>query len=59
MAVKTSSIKEAEKRAYAGENESQDSQLVIDKYGFEYGIGTVSKSPNRETAQPAVESNTC
>lgn len=55
MVVKPSSVREAEKRAYAGENESQDSQLVIDKYGFEYGIGTVWKSANLETAQPAVE----
>lgn len=36
------SVTKAEERALAGENESQDSQLVLDEYMRAYGIGLVS-----------------
>jgi hypothetical protein len=44
MTIKQKSVKSAEERAYAGQNESQDSQALIEKYHNEHGIGTVRKA---------------
>ena len=41
MAGSTSNVR-AEERALAGNNESQDSQKVLDAYMMMYGIGLVS-----------------
>ncbi|KAK8058455.1 hypothetical protein PG994_008903 [Apiospora phragmitis] len=41
------SIVKAEERAYKGDNESQDSQLVIDQMHALHGIGQLSSSPMR------------
>ncbi|KAK3945788.1 DNA repair protein crb2 [Diplogelasinospora grovesii] len=39
------SIRKAEDKALAGDNESQDSQQVLDAYMETYGVGTMSTSP--------------
>lgn len=36
------SVVAAEKRALSGENESQDSQVILEKLMIEHGIGVVS-----------------
>ncbi|KAK7967171.1 uncharacterized protein PG986_001448 [Apiospora aurea] len=43
------SIAKAEERAYKGDNESQDSQLVMQNMHSLYGIGQLSSSPLRST----------
>jgi hypothetical protein len=42
MAALSKSSRQAEKRASGGNNESQDSQEVMDQYMMIYGIGIVS-----------------
>ncbi|KAI0123458.1 hypothetical protein BJ170DRAFT_641893 [Xylariales sp. AK1849] len=39
------SLPKAEQQAYQGENESQDSQLIFERYHHELGIGLLSSSP--------------
>ena len=38
----TKSVAKAEERAYNGENDTQDSQIVFDRMQAAYGIGQVS-----------------
>ncbi|KAK9426606.1 hypothetical protein SUNI508_00133 [Seiridium unicorne] len=45
MARTRESVKQAEEQAYAGENESQDSQWIMDQYHLMYGVGILSSSP--------------
>ena len=37
------SVLKAEERAYNGENETQDSQIIFDQMQAAYGIGQVSR----------------
>ncbi|KAK8856940.1 DNA damage repair protein (Rad9) [Apiospora arundinis] len=41
----TKSVAKAEERAYNGENETQDSQIIFDQMQAAYGIGQYSSSP--------------
>lgn len=42
MVFASASIRKAEKRAYDGKNESQESQRVFDQFVSRYGMGLVS-----------------
>lgn len=45
MTEPAKSVSRAEERAYAGQNESQDSQLIFEKARIEHGVGIVSGTP--------------
>ncbi|KAL0943440.1 DNA damage repair protein [Colletotrichum truncatum] len=45
--TRSKSLAEAEKKALEGENDSQDSQFILDQYKTLYGIGVTSSSPPR------------
>ncbi|ETS76158.1 hypothetical protein PFICI_11545 [Pestalotiopsis fici W106-1] len=47
MAAKPKSVQAAEKRAYDGQNESQDSQTLMERYHSEHGIGTTDPMLNK------------
>jgi hypothetical protein len=42
MVFPSASVRKAEKRAYDGKNESQESQQVFDQFVSRYGMGLVS-----------------
>ncbi|KAH9993350.1 hypothetical protein F4779DRAFT_231797 [Xylariaceae sp. FL0662B] len=41
----TRTVPAAERKAYAGENESQDSQALLEEYLLKHGVGVFSSSP--------------
>ncbi|KAI1075662.1 hypothetical protein F5B20DRAFT_375670 [Whalleya microplaca] len=41
----TKTVPAAERKAYAGENESQDSQALLEEYLLKHGVGVFSSSP--------------
>ncbi|KAK3325843.1 hypothetical protein B0H66DRAFT_140794 [Apodospora peruviana] len=47
------SIRQAEKKALTDDNESQDSQQIMDAYMRMYGVGVTSSSPVRAAPAPA------